>query len=434
MILALVGQGGAAFSQGKLAPPSPAAPKPADPSFEAARAAFEPLPEAERKALQDALVWTGDFNGVVSGSFGRRTFEAIQAFAARTRLADPVSAEGRAAIRQAGEAVRKAARFRIEADPVSGVTVGLPEALLTRRTALPSGTRWQSADGRVTLETRAYPLDSETLEGLFERATAPINGRRVTYRLQKPDFFVVTAETATGSSYTRYATGPQGLRGMLIGYDKALSGEVGRLVIAMANAFDPFPAAPSVAATPSKPVPLKPAPQALSPLPAAASAPIAATGLAVAPGKVLAVVPEGCAGVIARDPSGLALVAVAGARPAPLVLAGGLAEGAVVALAAGAQGVSAVPGTVTRERVTAPLQPGSAGAPLFDGQGHWAGLVASYPNAPRLVAGIAPPMSLPVIPVGWVSAFLASQGIALAGTSSAVAADAWPAVTGLTCR
>ncbi len=64
----------------------------------------------------------------------------------------------------------------------------------------------------------------------------------MTYRLQKPDFVVVTAETAAGSSYTRYATGPQGLRGLLIGYDKALSGEVGRLVIAMANAFDPFPA------------------------------------------------------------------------------------------------------------------------------------------------------------------------------------------------
>ncbi len=68
VVLALLAQGGAAFPQGKLAPPSPAAPKPADPAFEAARAAFEPLPEAERKALQDALVWTGDFNGVTSAA------------------------------------------------------------------------------------------------------------------------------------------------------------------------------------------------------------------------------------------------------------------------------------------------------------------------------------------------------------------------------
>ncbi len=109
VVLALLAQGGAAFPQGKLAPPSPAAPKPADPAFEAARAAFEPLPEAERKALQDALVWTGDFNGVTSGSFGRRTFEAIQAFAARTRLADPASP---GAGRRSAKRARRPARPR----------------------------------------------------------------------------------------------------------------------------------------------------------------------------------------------------------------------------------------------------------------------------------------------------------------------------------
>ena len=37
-------------------PPDPTSPAPADPAFEAAKAAFEALPEAERKAIQDALV------------------------------------------------------------------------------------------------------------------------------------------------------------------------------------------------------------------------------------------------------------------------------------------------------------------------------------------------------------------------------------------
>lgn len=430
MVLALLTQDGPAFAQANVphAKPAPTAPKPADPAVESARIAFEALPEAERKALQDSLVWTGDFNGVVSGAFGRRTHEALQAFAARSRLADPLSLDARTALRAAGEAARKAARFRVQADPVSGVVIGVPEALLAKRTALPSGTRWQSADGRVTLETRAFPPEAETLEGLFDRANAPVNGRKVTYRLQKPDFFVVTAETANGLSYTRYAAGPQGIRGFLIGYDRALAGEVGRLVIAMANAFEPFPAAAGpVAATPA-PLP------ASAPLPAAAPARIVATGLAVAPGRVLAVVPEGCAGVIARDASGLALVEVAGARPAPLALADGLAEGPVVALAAGAEGVSAVPGTVSAGRVIAPLQPGAAGAPVFEAQGRLAGLVAAYPNAPRLVAGVAPPMSLPVIPVAAIASFLAGKGMALPATKAAGPAAAAPAVFGLTCR
>ncbi|MFD0937722.1 serine protease, partial [Methylobacterium trifolii] len=54
-----------------------------DPAFEAMRTAFEALPEAERKAIQDALVWGGDYNSVVTGGFGRRTFEALNAFRAR---------------------------------------------------------------------------------------------------------------------------------------------------------------------------------------------------------------------------------------------------------------------------------------------------------------------------------------------------------------
>lgn len=423
---------------GAPSPTTPSPPKQADAAFEAARTAFEALPETERKGLQDALVWTGDFNAVVSGAFGRRTFEALQAFAARTRASDPLSAEGRRAIRAAGDTARKAASFRNQTDPVSGVSVGVPEAVLTKRTALPSGTRWQSADGRVTLETRTYPPEAETLEGLFARATAPLNGRRVTYRLQKPDLFVVSAETANGLSYTRYAAGPQGIRGMLIGYDRALATDVNRLVIAIANAFDPFPAENPPARIAERPAP--PAP----PVQASAAARVAATGLVVAPGRVLTAgaALQGCVGlrvgdqdarVVASDPSGLALIEAAGLQPVSLTVATSAAE-AVTALTAGAQGVAAVPGSVADGRVTAPLQPGAAGAPLFDRQGRLTGLVASYPGTPRLVAGVAPPMSLPVVPATSLAAFLAQNGIAPGGAKSAGIAEAVPAVKGLTCR
>ena len=45
-----------------------------DSAFDAARAAFDALPEAERKAVQDALAWVGDYAGMADGSFGRQTF------------------------------------------------------------------------------------------------------------------------------------------------------------------------------------------------------------------------------------------------------------------------------------------------------------------------------------------------------------------------
>lgn len=153
--------------------------------------------------------------------------------------------------------------------------MGVPERLLGRRTALPSGTRWQSQDGRVTLESRAFPPGTESLDALFEKATAPLPGRKVTYKLRRPDTVVVTAETGPGLSYIRYASGPEGVRGFLLGYDRALAPEVDRLVIAVANAFVPFPdpAAAPAAQLSAGPAPATraaanpaPSPQAAAPL------------------------------------------------------------------------------------------------------------------------------------------------------------------------
>ncbi|MCJ2063455.1 serine protease [Methylobacterium sp. J-088] len=447
-LLALLLAAGPAAAQDQPRPSraAPAAAAPADPAFEGAKAAFEALPEPERKAIQDALVWTGDFNAVVSGTFGRRTFEALNAYRARTHGVDPLDPRGRAALLGAGAAARTAARFRIAPDPGSSAVMGVPERLLSKRTALASGTRWQSPDGRVTLETRAYPLETETLDTLFEKATTPLPNRKVTYRLKRPDVVVVTAETGAGLSYIRYAAGPAGVRGFLFGYDKALAPEVDRLVIAVANAFVPFPkaAAPApVAAIPSAPA--RPETSAV----VAQDLAVAGAGLTVAPGRVLtaSAVLEGCAAPrigaaparkLAADPSGLALLDAPGA-PAPIRPAGRTepvgAEDNLIALAPSSDGLVAAPGSAVAGDVVAALQPGSAGAPVLDRSGRLVGLIARYPAAPRRVAGIVPPTRLPLVPGGAITAFLAGQGIADAKTPPDGGPGAFAqAVVGIACR
>ena len=440
-----------------------------DPAVEAMRARFEALPEAERKALQDALVWTGDYNSVVSGAFGRRTFEGLNAYRTRTgETRDPLDPSMRQAILAAGEAARRAARFVVRTDPASGVTLGVPERLLAKRTPLPgpvpAGTRWQSADGRVTLETRAFPPEAATLDSLFERATAPMPDRRVTYKLKRPDFIVVTGETATGRSYIRYAAGPAGVRGFTLGYDSRLAPEVDRLVIAAANSFVPFPDAPTDGsgegaqrpapqtgarppAQPSPP-PAEPSLQSALPILPRAGAPPTATGLVVAQGRVLtaAAALGGCAPrigaaaarVLASDPAhGLALIEAPGlptpALPMPRATQVG-ADEALTVVAASAEGRVVAPGTAQGAGVVAPLQPGAAGAPVLDRAGALAGIVARYPDAPRLVAGVAPPARFPILPGDAVAGFLRRNGIAVpggAGESSAGAAA--PAVVAVTC-
>jgi hypothetical protein len=443
ILLALLLTAGPAAAQNQPRPSrtAPAAAAPAEPAFEAAKATFEALPEPERKAIQDALVWTGDFNAVVSGSFGRRTVEALNAYRARTDGANPLDPRGRAALLGAGAAARNAARFRIAPDPGSGAVMGVPERLLSKRTALAAGTRWQSPDGRVTLETRAYPPGTETLDTLFEKATAPLPNRKVTYKLRRPDAVVVTAETGAGQSYIRYAAGPAGVRGFLFGYDKALAPEVDRLVIAVANAFIPFPET-AVPDTAAQAAPARPEANAPDPT-------VAGAGLAVAPGRVLtaAAVLEGCATprigaaparTLAADSSGLVLLDAPGApaliRPATRTEPVGAEEG-LIALAPSPDGIVAAPGSAIAGDVVAALQPGSAGAPVLDRSGQLVGLVARYPTAPRRVAGIVPPARLPLVPAQAITAFLAGQGVAAAKTppDSGPAAVA-PAVVGIACR
>ncbi|MCJ2129355.1 serine protease [Methylobacterium sp. E-045] len=455
---------------------APARPAPAaDPAFEAAKAAFEPLSEADRKGWQDALVWTGDYNSVITGTFGRRTYDALLSYQKRAGNPAPgfPDARMRAAILAAGDMARKAARFTVKPDSASGVVIGVPERLLAKRSPQAGGTRWQSGDGRVTLDTKSFSPDETGLDTLFARATAPAADRKVTYKIKRPDFLVVTGETATGKSYIRYAAGAGGIRGFTIGYDKALGPDVDRLVIAIANSFAPFPetadtAPAQVAAKPGgtldRPLP-GPAVRALPPL--SRSAATAGIGLIVAPGRVLTTSSalEACAApriadmaarIVKVDPGrGLALLEGAGVkgRVAPLAARGSaLTPGdALVVLGADAGGGIAVSsgqissgqvssGQVGQERLSAPLQPGSSGAVVLDRDGALAGLVARYPLSPRLVAGVAPPMSYPLVDGRVAVAFLAENGISpvtatdrSGSTLGAVASRAAGSVVGLTC-
>nr|WP_238314060.1 serine protease [Methylobacterium organophilum] len=433
------------------------APRPAaqpDPVFEAAKSAFEARPESERRAIQDALVWTGDYNGVTTGAFGRRSFDGLLTYQKRIG-ANPtgqLSGTETAALLAAGEAARKAARFSVRTDAASGIALGVPERLLSKRSAIPGGSRWQSADGRVTLDAKSAPAEGG-LDPLFERLSTATPERKVTYKLKKPDFFVVTGETATGKFYLRYALGEAGIRSFSLAYDKALAADIDRLVIAVANSFTPFPDTAPAPAKPAEAAAPRSAPAPSAALPARP----AATGLAVAQNLVLtsATALEGCAapriGAMAatigpRDAAnGLALLKLEGrglpASRAPTLRAEAPAPGeALVVLGAEAAGApSAAPGEAAGDGLTAPLQPGSGGAPAFDRSGRLAGLVAVYPSAPRLVAGVVPPTRYRLVPAAAIGGFLTANGVTPATTAAppaslgAAAAPYLGAVVAIAC-
>lgn len=437
--------GGASTAPG-AAPPAGAAPTPLD----LARTVFMAFPPERRTALQDALVWTGDYSGPLDGELGRGGFAAIQAFERRAkgRPDGLLDAQEQAALLAAGEAAKKAARFSPVTDPRAKLTLGVPLALFDPAKPAPAGTVWSSKDGRIRLETVVHP-DGVDLAQLFELTKAESPGRKVTYQVIKPDWFVVTTETADRLTYIRVGQPPgQAPRGFAFVYDKARKAEFDRIAVAISNSFRPDGAA-------------GPSPQTASPgtptAPPVAAKPtgVVATGLLVGPGRVLT-----AAAVVKLCPEPSvggqpARVEKAGQVAALLTVSGGTgtappearAEGEVVVLghAAGDQGsaLTVVPGAVepagAKARLRAALQPGMAGAAVFDRAGGFAGLVTADPGASRKVAGVVPFGSWSLATAAEITAdlggalTLAPAAAGPAGSSGSVARTRGPAMVAITC-
>ncbi len=442
-----------AHSQGSA--PSNAALSPQPELLERARAAFENLPEADRIAIQDALVWTGDYASTADGAFGRRTFEAIQAFQRRVRQ-QPTGILERGAVASlvaAGANVRSTAGFVMINEDTAGLRIGIPQKLLPKRsTNANGGARFQSPDGRVTLDTRAMRGGEEALKDLYERNLAiQTPGRTVSYRVVRPDFFVISGDTAGGRFYTRSATDGEAIRGFSIGYDKALASDLERVVIAVANSFVPFPGSGPRTAPIAEG---RPQPPSSTPRPDA----VAFSGLAVTPRRVLtaAAVAEACREpLIDGAPSrlltvdkarGLALLDVAKPRPtASLMLsAPGAAGTGLVMFVASESGGHAVatPAEFTAgDHLVAPLQEGAAGAIVVDRAGAIAGMVSAPAIGTRKVAGLVPPTRHPYVPASDLARFLGEDAprraaaVEAGGTRGpgALAAELLPGLARVTC-
>jgi peptidoglycan hydrolase-like protein with peptidoglycan-binding domain len=424
-----------------------------DAAIDAARSAFEALADTDRKAIQDALIWTGDYSGVADGTFGRQTFTAIAAYQRRTQQPPNgiLTLRARSALLAAAQQARSAAGFTLVEDAKTGIRIGIPTKVLPKQNMNPSGGgRWQSADDRVTLDTRSAPPDA-TLQTLYDRSIAAQSpGRVVSYKVLRPDFFVVAGETAGGKFYTRYNSGPEELRGFSIGYDKTVAPQFDRLVVAIANSFTPFPAQATPAPVAQNPAP---APQQAQNKP---QAPIViGTGIAIGSTQIVTTAPvASCRDVWV---SGLKPRQITGRGPFVLDFAdtvkaqplkanrGNLVEGASLLVVGfvdegGEASLVALPvQALAAGLLSGPLQPGTSGAPVLDLRGALVGLVGPVPTERRTIAGITPASSYPVVPIadltGTVWDRLGQQGES--GTQNPKMADivrlVQPALVAISC-
>jgi Putative peptidoglycan binding domain len=409
-------------SPAALAQTPPAASSAEDAALAAQKAAFLGLPEAARKAAQEALVWLGLYVGVNDGEFGKHTRDAILAFQASLKApADgALSAPELKALLAAAQKAREAAGFQVVSDPKTGAKIGAPLKLLR---ALPGA--------RLDFAANA---DAD-LGALYARLSATTPARKVAYKAIKPDaFFVVSGQDGPVKFYTRFDNNPNAIppiRGFTFAYPASQTAYLDRIAIAIANSFEPFPesagapvanaAAPSV----SSPAPVPPVPQP------------AATALVVAPGKALtALKADDCphptvAGKpvrIERADAATGLVILAGdfasnggapqlGSPAQDLVILGFSGPRVAASSASFSGGDA------RPVVTAAVDKGASGGPVFDRRGALVGLVAPIAGEPKRVGSVALASPHPLIAPDALRAFLGASEPASEGTAALSAGD-----------
>jgi hypothetical protein len=399
------------------------------------REAFDALPESERRAIQDALVWTGDYKGSIDGVLGRGGVAALAAFAKRantTPVALLADARRKQLISEA-QKLKTAMRFAPVQDARSGAAIALPNAVFTRKTETPNGARWTNAAGSASVET--FREADVELPALYERLRATAPGRKVTYSILRPEFLVVTGEDQRGLFYIRAARGevigkPM-MRGYTLVYARTLQSSFDVFSIAISNGFQPFAAAAAAVAAPGQ----TSAPAVAGVVTPAPRRVIEATAIALTPTRALTALSRDCPDmrvadmpgkIIRRDEAtGLALIETQGLRAAftrPSVRAPG--DGDVFVLFSAQAGqrasVSLAPGRTMPPvaangawRVSAAVQDGVGGAVVFDRSGAWMGLLSQPAQEPRRIAGVIPQAAWRMASAEAAVAFLSSSGVKL---------------------
>ena len=461
--------------------PAQTSPSGADARADAQKSAFLALPEADRKAVQDALGWLGLYNGAVDGAWGKRTRDSVLAY--QTSIAAPadgtVSAPQLAALKGAARRARAVVDFQIVDERRSGVRIGAPLKILTKIALVGGDATIEAPDGAVALAMQARLGDQLTLAALYAKLIAETNGRKVTYKaIKADDFLVVAGEDAGRKFYTRFAKSPAdwsdgpSLRGFTFSYPKDQAADLDKIALAIANSFEPFSASPASLDTSAARATLPPltwrdvvkgaaagetAAAATAPPPAApkAAPEILVTGLLVAPGQALTAAEcanptvDGKAATIVRADAASGLVLLGGDfGPSAAPPTGGAATADAVVLSfatvgSGKPTLEASPATFAvgegAQAVVASLTKSGSGAPVFDRIGNLAAIVGPIRSEPGRVGGV--PLAQPhaVIAYDVVARFLdqpAAKASAQSHDLSAgdIARDKRATVAQIVCR
>ncbi len=406
------------------AQPTTATPQPAKPQDPVA-ASYAAVSEAERTAIQNDLIWTGDYNGLATADFGARAIAAVKAYQKRLGTKDTgvFNPKERGQLAAAARAKREAVGWRIVDDLTTGARVGIPAKLAVQSQPIANGTRWASAQGEVAVESFRIAEPATTLAAVYE-AQRKMPDSKITYNVIRGDAFVVSGLRGLKKLYVRAQFKSGEVRGFSIVYDQALDTTLEPVTIAMASTYQGFPATPIANLPPPR-----------RKIEYGSGAFVSAEGHVLTSRHLVdacqtyTIAGFGPADRVAEDQErGLALLRIYGARdlkPLALAESGGAPNGTLIGVAdpdrqSGAGNVSVLPlRFLANGSGRAALEPtpglGFAGAPVVDAGGKLMGIADVSTVA---VAGAASGSPATLIPAVVVKSFLAEHKVTPAGASS----------------
>ncbi|BCJ91714.1 hypothetical protein IZ6_24490 [Terrihabitans soli] len=198
-------------------------------------------PTAENiMAIQDALVWTGDYQGPLDGGLGASTLTALKAFQARENSPGKgriLSADVKKLAELSG-AAKKEAGWSLAIDGKNNVVLWLPRALLTAESDASGGRGFASGDGKIALSVFTSP---DALNALH--AKAKTGERIVDEALDKQRSIVIGAER--DKEFFGFATlAKSGTKGFRLAYPASEAPRLRPMAYAIANGFVADPGAP----------------------------------------------------------------------------------------------------------------------------------------------------------------------------------------------
>jgi len=200
--------------------------------------------------IQEALVWTGYYEGPVDGSAGAGTQSAIKRF--QRDIGKPETGsldEAQAAtLAQRAQTNVQLTGYRSVLDARSGIRSGLPLGFTPQSKGVAGGGDYMSPDSRMQIGLRVFRTNKDATALFSELKSHLETSSTTSYSVGRSNWFVLAGESESRKYYLRYAAGSDVIAGFFSVHDKSLpretTGPYVAAVTVMSLTMQPFAASP----------------------------------------------------------------------------------------------------------------------------------------------------------------------------------------------